>query len=91
MRKSGLRDLTILISGIGIGSCLALLLAPAAGEDIRYAISHGYRRAAKKIGRHTEEWRDRAEDLLDHAHDLGERGSRILQLTSRGRRRRRWA
>jgi gas vesicle protein len=86
-----LRDIAILASGIGIGSCIALLLAPGSGEDIRYAISHGYRKTVKKIGRRTDELRDRAEDLLDHAHELGERGSRLLQLSRRRQSERRWA
>jgi len=92
MRKSNkARDFAILASGIGIGSCLGLLLAPFAGEDLRYAISHHYRRTTKKIGRHTNDLRDRAEDLLDQAHDLSERGSKLLHLSRKALKQRRWA
>ena len=79
-----LRDAAWLMAGLGIGSAVALLLAPASGEDIRYAIGRGCRKAAKRIGRHTEELRDRAEDLLERAQDLRERGARLFLFRNRG-------
>jgi gas vesicle protein len=84
MRRRGnehtaFRDLAFLISGIGIGSGIALLLAPSSGEDLRYAIGRGCRRTAKQLGRRTDELRDRAEDFLDHARDIRDRGSKLLQ------------
>ena len=74
------RDLALLFAGIGIGSVVALLLAPSSGEEVRHAIGRSYRKTVKNIGRHTEDLRDRAEDLLEHAHDLRERGSKLLHL-----------
>lgn len=74
-----LRDIAFLIAGIGIGSGVALLLAPSSGEEVRHAIGRGYRKTVKNIGRRTEDLRDRAEDLLEHAHDLRERGSRLFR------------
>jgi len=38
-----MRDFAFLIAGLGIGSGVALLLAPAEGEDMRYAIRRGDR------------------------------------------------
>ncbi len=75
-----LRDIAFLIAGIGIGSGVALLLAPGSGEEVRHAIGRGYRKTVKNIARHTEELRDRAEDLLEHAHDLRERGTSLFHF-----------
>jgi hypothetical protein len=79
-----LRDLAILIAGIGIGSGVALLLAPRSGEEVRHAIGRGYRKTIENIGRQTENLRDRAEDFLEDANELVERGSRLLRFR-RGR------
>jgi gas vesicle protein len=77
------RDLAILATGVGIGSGVALLLAPNSGEEIRHTIGRNCRKAAKSIGRHTEDLRERAEDFLDHAHDLREFGSKLLHFSRR--------
>lgn len=77
------RDLAILATGVGIGSGVALLLAPDSGEEVRRTIGRNYRKAAKSIGRHTEDLRERAEDLLDHAHDLRGFGSKLLHFSRR--------
>lgn len=81
------RDIAFLIAGLGIGAGLALLLAPASGEDVRYALRRGYRKTIKGLGRQTQGLRDRAEDLLEHAQDLREhagdlreRGARLLRF-----------
>jgi gas vesicle protein len=74
------RDIAFLLIGIGIGSGVALLLAPSSGEEVRHAIGLGYRKTVKTIGRRTEDLRDRAEDFLQHAHDLREAGSRLLHI-----------
>jgi hypothetical protein len=76
----GVRDLALLITGIGIGSGIALLLAPNSGEEVRHAIGRTYRKTVKNIGRQTEDLRDRAEDLLEHANELRERGTRLLHF-----------
>jgi gas vesicle protein len=82
-------NFALLMAGIGIGSGVSLLLAPYTGEEMRFAIGRGYRRTSKRIGRHTEDLRERAEDLLEHAqdlreqaHDLGKRGSKLLRRIS---------
>jgi hypothetical protein len=74
------RDIAFLIAGIGIGSGVALLLAPSSGEEVRHAIGRSYRKTVKNIGRRTEDLRERAEGLLEHAHDLRERGSRLFRF-----------
>jgi len=83
-QRRRLRGLAWLMTGIGIGSGVALLWAPHTGEDVRYALGRGYRKAVKHIGRHSEDLRDRAEDLMDQAKDLresvqdiGKRGSKL--------------
>ena len=38
MRKKRIRDIAFLSVGIGIGSAIALLLAPGSGEDVRYTL-----------------------------------------------------
>jgi gas vesicle protein len=72
-----------LIAGIGIGAMAALLWAPYTGEEVRFALGRGYRRSVKRIGRHTEDLRARAEDLLEHAQDLredfGKEGRKLLR------------
>lgn len=73
-----LRDAAWLIAGIGIGSAVALLLAPASGEEVRHALARHYRKTVRRIGRSTEELRDRAEDLLERAHDLRERSVKLF-------------
>lgn len=67
------RDIAILIAGIGIGSGVALLLAPTSGEEVRHAIGRRYHKTVRNIGRSTEDLRDRAEELFEHAHDLRDR------------------
>jgi hypothetical protein len=86
------RDIAFLAAGLAVGAGIALLLAPNSGEEVRHAIGRGYRKTLRRVGRHTQNLRDRAEDLLehaqdlrDHAQDLRERGSKLLRF---GRRRR---
>jgi hypothetical protein len=74
------REIAFLIAGIGIGSGIALLLAPAAGEDVRYTIRRRYRRTMKTITRTANGLRDRAEDLIGRAHDLRERNSQLFHF-----------
>ena len=47
------RGLGWLTAGIGIGTLAAFLSAPYTGEEVRFGIRRGYRRAAKRIVRHT--------------------------------------
>lgn len=77
------RDIAILCAGVGIGSTIALLLAPASGEDARYAVSRGYRKTLKNIGRHTQGLRDRSEDLLENSRGLRDK---LFHLGRGGRR-----
>ena len=78
-----LRDLGWLTAGIGIGTLAVLLSAPYTGEEVRFALSRGYRRSVKRIGRHTEGLRERAEDLIEHAQtfgeDFGKQGRKLLR------------
>jgi len=62
-----LQGLGWLIAGIGIGAAAALVSAPYTGEEVRFALGRGYRRAMKRIGRHTQGLRERAEDMIEHA------------------------
>src|SRR5262249_25567833 len=81
-RRQG-RDIAFLIAGAGVGAGIALLLAPRSGEELRHAIGRSYHQTAKRLGRQTEDLRDRAEELLARAHDLRERGVRLLHLGRR--------
>jgi gas vesicle protein len=62
-----IRDIGLVIAGIGIGSAAGLLLAPGSGKDVRDAIGANCRKATKSIKRQAESMRDRAEELLEHA------------------------
>ena len=78
------RDIAFLLMGIGIGGGIALLFAPATGEELRHTIRRRSRRAAKKIGRQTDNLRDRAGDLLEYANDFRKRGSsKLVELRRR--------
>jgi len=79
-RRGKVRDIVFLLTGIGIGCGVALLLAPNSGEEVRHAIGRGCRKTMKTVGRRTEELRERAEDFLQQAHDLRELGSRLLHM-----------
>ena len=74
------RDVRILITGLGIGAGIALLLAPSTGDDLRHEIGRNYRKAAKHVGRHTDDFRDRAEDLFEHAQHLRDLGVKLLHF-----------
>ena len=75
------RDIALIVAGIGIGSGIALLAAPSSGEETRHAIGRGYRLARKRLGRGTEDLRERLEDLLEQAGDL--RAGRLLGFRRR--------
>jgi gas vesicle protein len=81
--RRNLRGLGWLLAGIGIGTAAVLLSAPYTGEEVRFALGRGYRRAVKRIGRQTEDLRERAEDLLEHAQDFrkdfGKQGRKLLR------------
>lgn len=79
------RDIALLIAGVGIGSGIALLFAPSTGEKLRHTIRRGYHKAAKNIGRRSEDLRDRADELLEHAHEIRELGSSLLHVVRRKR------
>ena len=74
------RDLTFLMTGMGIGTGIALLFAPSTGDDLRYAIGRNCQKAAKHIGRHTQEFRDRVEDVFEHAENLRDLGVKLLHF-----------
>ena len=72
------RDIALIAAGIGIGSAIALLLAPTSGEDARHALGKRYHRTMRRLGRSTEDLRERIEDLLEQANR--QRPSRVLGL-----------
>ena len=83
MRKANrkwARDLTFLMTGMGIGTGIALLFAPTTGDDLRYAIGRNCHKAAKRIGRQTQDLRDRAEDIFEHAENLRDLDVKLLHF-----------
>lgn len=64
------RNIVWLIAGIGIGSTVALLLAPKEGEEVRRLIRRSCRKTLKSLGRRTEDLLDHAERLREHTSDL---------------------
>lgn len=81
--RRNMRRFGWLTAGIGIGTAAALLWAPYTGEEIRFALRRGYHRAVKRVGRRSDDLRERAEDLIEHAHDfredLGKQSRRLLR------------
>lgn len=75
------RDIALIVAGIGIGSGIALLAAPNSGEEVRHAIGRRYHQTVRRLGRRTEDLRDRLEDLIEHANDL--RSSRLRRFLLR--------
>ncbi len=74
------RAIALIAAGIGIGSGIALLMAPDSGEEVRHAIGRRYLKTMKRLGRRTEGLRDRLEDMLDLANDLrAAKGRRFLR------------
>ena len=78
---SVLRDIAMIAAGIGIGSGIALLMAPDSGEEVRHAIGRRCQKTIRRLGRSTEPLRDRLEDLLEQASDL--RSSRLRRFLRR--------
>ena len=74
------RDVMFLLTGVGIGAGIGLLFAPKTGDDLRCAIGRNCRNAAKHIGRHADEFRDRAEDFFEHAERLRDLGVKLLHF-----------
>lgn len=70
MEHSVVRDIAMLAAGLGVGSGIALLMAPDSGEEVRHAIGRRCLKTMRRLGRSTEPLRDRVEDLLDQASDL---------------------
>jgi len=80
------RAIALIAAGIGIGSGIALLVAPNSGEEVRHAIGRRYLKTMKRLGRSTEGLRDRLEDMLELANDLrGTRARRFLRRRAIGR------
>ena len=77
------RAIALVVAGIGIGSGLALLLSPSSGEELRHTLGRRYRKTIRRLGRHTEDLRDRAEDIFDRATDLRDRGAKLLAFRRR--------
>lgn len=78
---SVVRDIALVAAGIGIGSGIALLMAPDSGEEVRHAIGRRYHKTLRRLGRNTEDLRDRLGDLLEQANDL--RSSRLRRFLRR--------
>jgi gas vesicle protein len=82
-KRRAVRGLRWLLAGIGIGTVTALLSAPYTGEEVRFVLGRGYRRAAKRIGRHTEDVRDGAKNVIEYARniggDFGKQGRKLLR------------
>lgn len=55
---------TSLLIGAGIGAVIALLFTPKSGNELRGAISRGYRKTVDGVSQRTRELRDRGSNLL---------------------------
>ena len=81
MEHSVVRDIAMLAAGLGIGSGIALLMAPDSGEEVRHVIGRRCLKTMRRLGRSTEPLRDRLEGLLEQASDL--RSSRLRRFLRR--------
>ena len=73
--------IALIAAGIGIGSGIALLVAPDSGKEIRHAIGRRCLKTMKRLGRSSEGLRDRLGDMLELAHDL--RAARVRRFLLR--------
>lgn len=74
--------ITFLLIGMGVGTAVALLLAPMSGREMRDTIRQGCRQAFDGISEQTRNLRDRGSNLLGFgrrkaAGSKYERGTRI--------------
>jgi len=74
------------MAGIAIGATVALLFAPASGEDTRRSIRRQAIRSRKRLMEAGSDLADRGRDLYDkgrqiadEAADMFERGKRMVQ------------
>jgi gas vesicle protein len=76
------RDIALVLAGITIGAGLALLLTPRRGDEVRDAISRGYRKTLENLTERaqslTEDLRERAQSLTG---ELRERAPNLLRFT----------
>ncbi len=56
--------ITFLLIGAAVGAAVALLFSPVNGEDVRNAISRGYRRTVNGVTDRTRDLRERGSNLL---------------------------
>ena len=56
--------ITFLLIGAAVGAAVALLFSPLNGEDVRSAISRGYRRTVDGVTDRTKDLRERGSNLL---------------------------
>ncbi len=56
--------ITFLLIGVAVGAAAALLFSPAKGQDMRNAISRGYRRTVNGVTERTRDLRERGSNLL---------------------------
>jgi gas vesicle protein len=56
--------ITFLLIGAAVGAVVALLCSPVKGQDVRNAISRGYRRTVDGVTDTTRELRQRGSNLL---------------------------
>ncbi|HET9181968.1 MAG TPA: YtxH domain-containing protein [Candidatus Angelobacter sp.] len=56
--------ITFLLLGAGIGAALACLFTPRRGDELRGAISRGYRKTVDGVSQRTRELRDRGSNLV---------------------------
>jgi hypothetical protein len=78
---SVVRDIALLAVGLGIGSGIALLMAPNSGEEVRYAIGRRYLKTMKRLARRRDVLRGILGDLLEQAGDV--RSSRLRRFLMR--------
>lgn len=56
--------IVFLLIGAAVGAAVAILFSPVNGEDVRNAISRGYRRTVDGVTERTKDLRQRGSNLL---------------------------
>jgi gas vesicle protein len=63
---------TFLLIGLGIGSAVALLMAPQSGRKTRKVLRRKYENAAERV----DDWRDQANDMWEKGTDFAATAAR---------------
>jgi gas vesicle protein len=79
--NGGAADVAFFLAGLGIGAVLALLFAPASGEETREFIAHKSEEGKSFLAAKSRELREQAEELVERSKELAARQKELVAAT----------